>query len=152
MSYSGIISVWAGSKSSWSSNCYSWNWSWQRWNSSQEGCPSSFSLSKTEPCLLIEQLVASPSGHRCLQCLLWAPSNFHPANHCKSFESIGLYDHDESFNSTWRRFLFFEMTASCLSCAGWADPSSIIVHAHSIASHWYFSSTGKIMTLALVGH
>lgn len=96
ISYSGIISFWASSKSSWSSNCYSWNWSRQRWNSSQEGCPSWFTLSKTLPCLLIEQQVASPAGHRCMQCLLWAASNFHPANHCKSFESIGLYDCDKS--------------------------------------------------------
>lgn len=73
---------------SWNINCYSWNWSWKRRNSLKE-------------------------GNWCVQCLLWAATNFHPRSSRQGFESIG-----------------------------WANSSSFNVHAYGITSNKRFSNTG----------
>lgn len=78
-----------------------------------------------------------------MQCLFWAAPDIHSTSSGKGLESIGLYHWKlvtlltTQLTTTWiHKWLW-------IFPSGWADSSSLIVHAYGITSYWCFSCPGK---------
>lgn len=83
------------------------------------------------------------AGHRCMQYLFWAAADIHSTGSCKGLESIGLYHWKLITLSTTPLTTTWIHKWPRMFPSGWADSSSLIIHAYSTTSYRCFSCPGK---------